>query len=98
MEKYTDYSDIQRPYLKLTDLDTNAYIPHIDFPSLPNPDTLQDLNSFPTNTHRTDFISTCEIFSDPRTADNLWMLMYVVLGGVSFPDQPVGQQDVIYST
>ncbi|CZR52082.1 uncharacterized protein PAC_01959 [Phialocephala subalpina] len=58
MENYTDFNNVQQPHLELTDFGQNTHFPHIDFPSLPNTDTLQDLNSFPTDTHQTIYNST----------------------------------------
>jgi len=61
MENYTDFNDVQQSNLNFTGLGQNTYFPHIDFSSLPSPDTLQDLKSFPTHTHQTISHSTCEI-------------------------------------
>jgi hypothetical protein len=76
MENYTDFNDVQQSYLKSTDLGQNTHFSHIDFLSLLNPDTLQDLNSFPTNTYQTNFNSTCEIASDLKTISESSILMY----------------------
>jgi hypothetical protein len=76
IENYTDFNDIQQSYLRSTGLGQNTHFPHIDFLSLPNPDTLQDLNSFPTDTHQTIFNSTYEIVSDLKTAGESSVLIY----------------------
>ena len=76
MENHTDFNDIQQSYLKLTNLGQNTQFPHINFPSQPNTETLQGLNSFPSDIHQTSFNSTCEIASDSKTASESLMLMY----------------------
>jgi hypothetical protein len=72
MENYTDFNDIQQSYLSLAQ---TSHFPHIDFPSPLASNTLQDLNSFPTDTHQTNFNSTCEIAPDLKTAGESLMLM-----------------------
>ncbi|RDW64094.1 hypothetical protein BP5796_10596 [Coleophoma crateriformis] len=52
MVNNTDFNDAQQSYFDLTDLDQNTHLPNIDLSPLPNHDTLQDLNYFPTDTHQ----------------------------------------------
>lgn len=67
MENYTNINGVQQSYLQLTDLGQNTHFPYNDFLRLPNPNSLQDLNSSPTDTHQAFPNSTCEIASDSKT-------------------------------
>ncbi|RDW77157.1 hypothetical protein BP6252_05210 [Coleophoma cylindrospora] len=52
MENNTDFNDAQKSHLILNDLSQNTHFPYIDLSPLPNLDTIQDLNYFPTHTHQ----------------------------------------------
>jgi hypothetical protein len=82
MENYTDLND-QQSYLESADLGQSNHLPFVDFPSLPNPDTLQDFNSVPNGTHQTFFDATCKIASGLKTAGESSMLNVLQLQEVS---------------